>query len=55
MLTKEQIRQIENNKNIFFYVIELFKVIKMKGEVKVTFKFKDNKFKGRELWRDTIE
>lgn len=55
MLSKEQISQIENDKNIFFCVVELLKVISMKGEVKVTFKFKDKKLKGRELWSDTIE
>ena len=55
MLSKEQISQIENDKNIFFCVVELLKVISMKGEVKVNFKFKDKKLKGRELWRDTIE
>ena len=55
MLSKEQIKQIETEKNIFFCVVELLKVISMKGEVKVTFKFKDKKLKGRELWRDTIE
>ncbi len=41
MLSKEQINQIENDKNIFFCVVELLKVISMKGEVKVTFKFKE--------------
>lgn len=55
MLSKEQIKEIEKNKDIFFAVIDLLKISKRAGEVEVTFRFKEGKLKGKKMTTDTIE
>ena len=41
MLTKEQIKEIENDKNLYYYIRELLKLKKQKGEIKATIIYKD--------------
>ena len=43
MLTKEQISQIENNKNLFHFVVILLEEMKKKGEREMTIVFKNGK------------
>ena len=43
MLSKEQISQIENNKNLFHFVVILLEEMKKKGEREMTIVFKNGK------------
>ena len=43
MLTKEQIRQIENNKNLFLFIVELLEEMNKKGEKEMTIIFNGGK------------
>ena len=43
MLTKEQIRQIENNKNLFHFIVILLEEMKKKGEREMTIVFNNGK------------
>ena len=39
MLTKEQIKQIESNKNLFLFIVELLEEMNKKGEKEMTIIF----------------
>jgi len=43
MLTKEQIRQIESNKNLFLFIVELLEEMNKKGEKEMTIIFNSGK------------
>ena len=43
MLTKEQIRQIENDKKLFFFIVELLKLKSEVREVEMTAVLKNGK------------
>lgn len=43
MLSKEQISQIENNKNLFHFVVILLEEMRKKGEREMTIVFKNGK------------
>ena len=43
MLTKEQIKQIENDKKLFFFIVELLKLKTEVGEVEMTAVLKNRK------------
>lgn len=44
MLSKEQIKEIQDDKRLFFFVLELLKKKRENGEVEVTAVFKNGKF-----------
>ena len=43
MLTKEQIKQIESNKNLFLFIVELLEEMNKKGEKEMTIIFNRGK------------
>lgn len=43
MLSKEQIRQIESNKNLFLFIVELLEEMNKKGEKEMTIIFNSGK------------
>ena len=43
MLTKEQIKQIESNKNLFLFIVELLEEMNKKGEKEMTIIFNSGK------------
>ena len=43
MLTKEQIRQIESNKNLFLFIVELLEEMNKKGVKEMTIIFNSGK------------
>ena len=55
MITKEQIKEIENDKNLYYYMIELLKLKKQKGEIKATIIYKDCKYKRKFFELERIE
>ena len=43
MLTKEQIKKIENNKNLFKFIVEILEEMNKKGEKEMTIVFNGDK------------
>ncbi len=55
MLTKEQIEQIENDKKLFFFVVDILKAKKQKKEVEARATLKNGNLIRIRFLKDTIE